>query len=263
MRSVETGEFMQAGEIRATDEIRELAREYDLMVGRIRDLMAANEREQELKRKSDLRALQAQINPHFLYNTLDSIIWMAEMKKSREVVQMTSSLSRLFRISISGGRELIPLREELDHVRNYLTIQKMRYEDRFRYEINIDSSLEQYTVLKIILQPLVENAIYHGIRDVSYAGLIEIGGSAEDGALDLWVRDNGAGMDEQDLKQLVATISGSDGETAPGTQSGVGVRNVHERIRLYFGNGYGLTVQSEPEAGTTIHCRLPLAVWEV
>lgn len=262
MRSVETGEFMEAGEIKATDEIRELAREYDLMVGRIRDLMAANEREQELKRKSDLRALQAQINPHFLYNTLDSIVWMAEMNRSPEVVQMTSALSRLFRISISRGRELISLREELDHVRNYLTIQKMRYQDRFRYQIDIDDSLQDYTVLKIILQPLVENAIYHGVRDVSYPGLIQIGGAATDGTLDLWVRDNGSGMDAQELGQLVETLATTEEELPPELRRGMGVRNVHERIRLYFGARYGLEILSEPEAGTTIHCHLPLRAWE-
>ena len=262
MRSVETGEFMEAGNLKATDEIRELAREYDLMVGRIRELMRANEREQELKRKSDLKALQAQIHPHFLYNTLDSIIWMAEMNKSPQVVQMTSALSRLFRISISGGRELIPLREELDHVRSYLTIQKMRYQDKFEYAIQINDDLERYTVLKIILQPLVENAIYHGVRDVSHAGIIEIGGEAENGSLDLWVRDNGSGMDADELQQVNAALSGTERDPAS-SQRGVGVRNVHERIRLYFGEQYGLTIQSEPESGTTITCRLPLQVWEV
>lgn len=261
MRSVETGEFKVAGELKATDEIRELAREYDIMVSRIRDLMNANAREQELKRKSDLKALQAQINPHFLYNTLDSIVWMAEMGKSPEVVKMTSALSRLFRTSISRGRELIRLRDELDHVRNYLTIQKMRYEDKFHYNIEVDDSLLDLTVLKIILQPLVENAIYHGVRGASYTGLIEIGGAVENNLLRLWVRDNGVGMDGAELEALLRHLSGPVGESAGSNQQGLGVRNVHERIRLYFGPDYGLEIQSEPENGTTIHCRLPLSPW--
>jgi len=261
MRSVETGEFKEAGELKATDEIRELAREYDLMVSRIRDLMSANVREQEQKRKSDLRALQAQINPHFLYNTLDSIVWMAEMGKSPEVVKMTAALSRLFRTSISRGRDLIRLRDELDHVRNYLTIQKMRYEDKFHYSIDVDDSLLDLTVLKIILQPLVENAIYHGVRGASYTGMIEIGGGIEDDLLRLWVRDNGVGMDGAELEALLRHLSGPGDESTDSDPQGLGVRNVHERIRLYFGPEYGLEILSEPENGTTINCRLPLSPW--
>jgi two-component system, sensor histidine kinase YesM len=261
MRSVETGEFKEAGQIKATDEIRELAREYDIMVSRIRDLMAANAREQELKRMSDLRALQAQINPHFLYNTLDSIVWMAEMNRSREVVTMTAALSRLFRISISRGRELVRLRDELDHVRNYLTIQKMRYEDRLHYEVDVDEELLDLTVLKIILQPLVENAIYHGVRNISYPGLIEIGGSADGDVLRLWVRDNGAGMEPAELEALIRHINESPADQLDSTPSGVGVRNVNERLQLYFGTDYGLDIESEPESGTTICCRLPVAQW--
>ena len=164
MQSVDTGEFRLVGSIKATDEIRELARDYDIMVTRIRELMEANIREQELKRKSDLKALQAQINPHFLYNTLDSIIWMGEMGQSEKVVQMTSALSKLFRISISKGRELIPIRDEIEHVRSYLTIQEMRYRDKFTYEIDVDPALYDMFTLKITLQPLVENAIYHGYQ---------------------------------------------------------------------------------------------------
>jgi len=261
MRSVETGEFRQAGDLRATDEIRELAREYDLMVSRIRDLMAANDREQELKRKSDLRALQAQINPHFLYNTLDSIVWMAEMDRSPEVVKMTTALSRLFRISISRGRELIPLRDELDHVRNYLTIQKLRYQDQFHYAIEVDDSLLDYTVLKIILQPLVENAIYHGVRNLSSSGLIEIGGAARDGTLQLWVHDNGMGMGPEELGTLLSRLRNAEGDSGASEGQGLGVINVHQRIQLYFGSGYGLQVTSEPEAGTTITCTMPCTQW--
>lgn len=246
MQSVDTGEFRKAGNLDATDEIQELAREYDLMVGRIGELMEENVREQELKRKSDLKVLQAQINPHFLYNTLDSIIWMGEMDKSDEVVKMTSALSRLFRISISKGRELIPLRDELEHVRSYLTIQEMRYKNKFRYLIDIPENLMDSTILKITLQPLVENAIYHGIRNVDYEGLIEIGGSTENRDLVLTVRDNGEGMDVDKLAALLGT-----------NQQGTGIRNVHERIRLYFGPEYGLSYKSNIGKGTIITIRIP------
>ena len=255
MKSVETGEFRLAGELEGTDEIRELAREYDLMVGRISELMEENIHEQELKRKSDLKALQAQINPHFLYNTLDSIIWMGEMDRSGEVVKMTSALSRLFRISISRGKELIPLRDELEHVRSYLTIQEMRYKNKFRYLIDIPEELMNHTVLKITLQPLVENAIYHGIRSVDYEGLIEISGYDEDEDMILTVRDNGRGIDPAKLARLLQDdfVDEVDGPRNEGT----GVRNVHERIRLYFGETYGLSYQASDNGGTLITIRLP------
>jgi len=256
MRSVETGEFRTAGNLDATDEIRELAREYDMMVGRIGELMSENIREQELKRKSDLKALQAQINPHFLYNTLDSIIWMGEMDRSDEVVTMTSALSRLFRISISRGRELIPLRDELEHVRSYLTIQEMRYRNRFRYLIDIPEELMGCTVLKITLQPLVENAIYHGIRTVDYEGLIEIGGRSDGGDIILTVRDNGKGMDREKLAGVIESLSGAADEESEQSR-GTGIHNVHERIRLYFGDEYGLNYESEPGSGTLISIRIP------
>ncbi|MDF1567047.1 MAG: sensor histidine kinase [Spirochaetaceae bacterium] len=255
MRSVETGEFRQAGSLEGTDEIRELAREYDIMVGHIGKLMEQNVKEQELKRKSDLKALQAQINPHFLYNTLDSIIWMGEMNKNDAVVKMTSALSRLFRISISKGRELIPLRDELEHVRSYLTIQEMRYKDKFRYLIDIPEELMDFTVLKITLQPLVENAIYHGIRSVDYVGLIEIAGRSEGGDLIMTVKDNGEGMDVEQLASLLDKID--DEEVQEKGNSGTGVRNVHERIRLYFGPEYGLDYESRNGVGTTISIRIP------
>lgn len=262
MRSVETGEFVTAGYLDATDEVKELAREYDMMVGHIRELMAVNLREQELKRKSDLKALQAQINPHFLYNTLDSIVWMAEMNKSPEVVMMTSALSKLFRISISRGLEFIPLRDEVEHVRSYLTIQQMRYEDKFRYEIDIDESLLDITVLKIILQPLVENAIYHGIRDVDYPGLIRINGEIQDELLRLRVEDNGAGMNEAERVALISELESDTDEAADPRGQGVGIRNVHERIRIYYGEGCGLDIASTSGKGTVITCRLPAATWE-
>ena len=263
MQTVETGEFKRVGSITATDEIRELAREYDIMVGRIRELMEANTREQEQKRKSDLKALQAQINPHFLYNTLDSIIWMGEMGQSEEVVQMTSALSKLFRISISKGSELIPVHTELEHVRAYLTIQEMRYQDKFRYEIDMEPDILDMIMLKISLQPLVENAIYHGIKEADYQGLITITGARIGDEIHMEVKDNGVGMDEEKLNKLRNGLQGSADERFRLNRQGLGVRNVHERIRLYFGKQYGLELSSRPGEGTSISVRFPATEGEV
>ena len=258
MHSVDTGEFRLVGSIRATDEIRELAREYDIMVTRIRELMDANMREQEQKRKSDLKALQAQINPHFLYNTLDSIIWMGEMGQSDKVVQMTSALSKLFRISISRGRELIPIKDEMEHVRSYLTIQEMRYKDKFQYEMDIDPDLYDMIILKITLQPLVENAIYHGIKEVDYEGMITISGWQEGDLVLLEVRDNGKGMDEKELEEMIFGLETAPEDRPRFSRQGMGVRNVHERLRIYFGPEYGLVCSSTPGKGTCIQVRMPV-----
>ncbi len=260
MKSVEYGEFHLAGDIKGTDEIRELAREYDIMVSRIRELVDENVREQELKRKSDLKALQAQINPHFLYNTLDSIIWMGEMGQNREVVQMTSALSKLFRISISKGREIITINEEIAHVQSYLTIQEMRYRDKFRYMLDIEPELHDMQILKITLQPLVENAIYHGIKEVDHQGFISITGRRQNEEIIMEVTDNGLGMTSGQLEELKTGIFADSAEKQKLSRQGMGVRNVHERIRLYFGDEYGLKITSSYGKGTTISVRIPFAV---
>ena len=256
MKSVETGEFRRVGSIKGTTEIMELAKEYDTMVGHIRMLMEENVREQEQKRKSDLKALQAQINPHFLYNTLDSIIWMGEMKQHKEVVEMTSALSKLFRISISKGKDFITVAEEIAHVEAYMTIQKMRYKDKFKYRIDIDPELYECKILKIILQPLVENAIYHGIKEVEHTGLIEITGRRETDLVVLAVSDNGRGMSRDELDYLVKRIESTEEDSGLSRQ-GLGVKNVHERVRLYFGENYGLSISSSLGIGTVIEVRFP------
>ncbi|MDA3811276.1 MAG: sensor histidine kinase [Spirochaetaceae bacterium] len=263
MKTVETGEFHLVGAISGTNEIRELAHDYDIMVGRIMELVAANTKEQELKRKSDLKALQAQINPHFLYNTLDSIIWMGEMGQNREVVKMTSALSKLFRISISKGHEIITIRDEIAHVQSYLTIQEMRYQDKFNYLIDIDPELHDQPILKITLQPLVENAIYHGIKESDGQGFIRITGSIENEMIVLNVQDNGNGMNRNELDQLNLGMDISPENRSKLSSQGMGLRNVHQRIRLYFGEQYGLNCTSIPGEGTNISVKLPLSVKEL
>lgn len=250
MKTVETGEFKAIGEIKATTEIQELAYEYNIMIGKINELMETIVDEQESKRKSDLKALQAQINPHFLYNTLDSIIWMGEMNRSEDVVKMTSALSKLFRISISRGKEIISIKDELHHVKSYLTIQEMRYKDKFSYIIDIDEEILNCKTLKITLQPLVENAIYHGIKSVDYEGLIEIKGTKKGDRIILKVSDNGKGMNREELESILS-------ENSADTKQGTGVKNVHERVRLYFGRDYGLTCTSIEGRGTEISVNIP------
>ncbi|UUZ97402.1 sensor histidine kinase [Paenibacillus sp. P25] len=201
MKEVEKGNFDIQVPVGNTREIGRLARTFNLMVGRIKELMAQVVEEQEFKRKTELSALQAQINPHFLYNTLDSIIWMAESKKSEEVVLMTSALSKLFRASISKGEELVPIRNEMEHIFNYLTIQKIRYRDKLEFHIDTDPDILHFQTLKIVLQPIVENAIYHGIKNKYGVGVIRITGEKRDGEIRLQVIDNGVGMEPEQAKR--------------------------------------------------------------
>lgn len=257
MTTVENGALEFIGPIKGTDEIRCLAHDYDIMVGKIHELMETNSREHELKRKSDLKALQAQINPHFLYNTLDSIIWMGEMGQSKAVVKMTSALSKLFRISISKGNEIITLKDELAHVESYLTIQEMRYQDKFRYFFDIDPNLLEHPILKITLQPLVENAIYHGIKEGEKQGIINIVSSYYDNKVVIRVKDNGEGMDNRTLKALNDGLNSNQDDKYQMDKQGMGLRNVHQRIKLYFGKEYGLSIESTLGYGTTIIVTIP------
>ena len=252
MRKVEKGDFDIKVDIESSNEIGELSRAFNIMIAKIKELMQQNVREQELKRKSELKALQAQINPHFLYNTLDSIVWMAEGKKSEEVVLMTSALAKLFRISISKGEEIIKVKNEIEHIRSYLTIQKMRYRDKLDFMIDVDTGILDYKVLKIILQPIVENSIYHGIKNKIGTGVIVIKGHRVEDRILLQVIDNGIGMSDEKLEQILDKPD----ESSEG--NGVGVKNVNERIKLYFGEEYGLSYESEPEVGTTVNIWLPV-----
>ncbi len=252
MKEVQKGNFDIKVDIESSNEIGELGRTFNIMIAKIKELMKQNMKEQELKRKSELKALQAQINPHFLYNTLDSIVWMAEAKNSEEVVLMTSALAKLFRLSISKGEEIIPIHNEIEHVRSYLIIQKMRYRDKLDFEIDVDPEIYHYKTLKIILQPLVENSIYHGIKNKGGIGLIRIKGKMCDNKILLQVIDNGIGMDSEKIKKIFEQSGKSPGG------SGVGVKNVNERIKLYFGKDYGLDFESEPDRGTTVNIWLPV-----
>lgn len=251
MKEVEKGNFDIKVGVESSDEIGELSKAFNIMTTKIKELMQQNVMEQEQKRKSELKALQAQINPHFLYNTLDSIIWMAESRKTEEVVLMTSSLAKLFRLSISKGEEIVSVFSEIEHIKSYLTIQKMRYRDKLDFNIQVEDSILHCKVLKIVLQPLVENAIYHGIKNKIGIGIIRITAKRVGDKLLLQVIDNGTGMTQSEIDHIFekrdTSIKGN----------GVGVRNVNSRIKLYFGDEYGLNFMSEPDKGTTVDIWLP------
>lgn len=235
-------------------EVMELGKSFNTMIERISLLIDENKQEHEAKRISELNALQAQINPHFLYNTLDSIMWMAESGQNEEVVDMVTSLAKLFRISISKGKNVITVREEIEHARNYLLIQKIRYKDKFDYVIDVPEEMLELPVPKLILQPIIENSIYHGIEYMVDEGLITIRVSLTASDMILEVEDNGLGMDKSTIEKLLFR---RDLEIESHKGSGVGVRNVDERIKLRYGENYGIAITSEIEEGTTVQIRVP------
>lgn len=253
MKVVEGGNFdVEIEEPDTGDEISDLFRSFRSMILKIRELIEQNTAEQREKRKSELNALQAQINPHFLYNTLDSIIWMAEGGNRKDVVLMTSSLAKLLRKSISNKNEMVTLEEEIEYTRSYLTIQKMRYVDKLEYEIDVEPAVMRMEIVKLIIQPLVENAIYHGIKYKEGKGLIRITGGFEEDQIVLRVSDNGVGMTEEELSHVF------DERVTDTRKNGVGVLNVHRRIRLYYGGEYGLSFESVKGKGTCVSIHLPL-----
>ena len=242
----------QRMEILTDDEIGHLSMKFNQMMDRIRNLKEQVIEEQEDKRKYELQALQAQINPHFLYNTLDSIIWMAETNDSN-IVAMTEALAKLFRISLNKGNEEISLERELEHVKNYLIIQSMRYADKFTYEISAEPGVERCRTIKLILQPIVENCIYHGIKKKRGTPKITIRAYRREQNLIIEVSDDGCRMPEEICRKILSDEIESENISG----SGIGVKNVNERIQLRFGKKYGLSYSSEEGVGTTVTYVLP------
>ncbi len=233
-----------------TEELLLLDKGFDEMADRISSLIEKQIRDERALHKTELELLQAQINPHFLYNTLDSIAILAECGREDDAVAMVNSLSDFFRVSLSKGKDIIPLENEISHVTSYLQIQQIRYSDILKYDIQVPDELKQYYVPKLILQPLVENALYHGIKNRRGLGSIRIFGEDSNGDILLTVSDNGAGMDEEQVSALQAGIY-QDRHT------GLGLVNVHKRIRLYCGQQYGLCFVSKKGEGTSVSLRLP------
>lgn len=252
VKLVEKGYFQTVAEVHGAYEVEQLSKRFNLMIKRIRELMEQIVLEQEAKRKSELDVLQAQINPHFLYNTLNSVTRLAEMGKSDEVVTTITSLSKLFRISLSKGKNEITLAEELEHVRHYLIIQQTRYRNKFRFAIESEPEVLNCMTLKLILQPIVENAIVHGIEYMVDEGYIHIYVGIQQDQVILRVSDNGLGMSKDRLSQVIT------GELQSSTGSGVGIQNVKERLSLYYGKPYGMLVESELEEGTTVTIVIPI-----
>lgn len=233
------------------NEIGSLSRNYNSMSDQIQYLMEENIEEQRQKRKLELQALQSQINPHFLYNTLDSIVWMAEWGKNKEVVMMTSSLAKLFRQSISNEKEVISISQELEHVENYLKIQQMRYKDKLEYEIDADSSLLNKPIVKLVIQPLAENSIYHGVKYLEEKGKISITVSKMEHKIMVSVQDNGPGMSPNMLEHIF------EKHKVDYKRNGVGIYNVQARLKLYYGEEYGIFYKSEEGKGTTASIIIP------
>lgn len=256
MKVAESGNFEVRAECKNKDEIAELCHSFNKMIKKIKELHENSIVEHENSRKSELKAMQAQINPHFLYNTLDSIVWAAEVNKKDQVVEMTKALSIFFKTVLSKGKEWITLRDEIEHVRSYLRILKMRYRDILEYEINLSEDILNYKILKLTLQPIVENAIYHGIKNKRTLGMITITGKVtDDNMLLLEVTDNGQGMTEEMLQEVIENMNNfSEDDTR---MSGFGLKNVNQRIKLYYGEQYGLLMESEYTKGTKVSIIVP------
>lgn len=251
MKSVERGDFDLTVSGKGPLEIMHLADRFNIMIGTIKQLMNRIVSEQESKRKYELEALQAQINPHFLYNTLNTVVRMVGMNKNEEVIKTITALSKLFRISIGKGKSLITLADEMEHARNYLIIQQMRFKNKFDYSFDLQEEALSYVTLKLILQPLIENALMHGIELSVDKGHIAVSVRLDGSEVVIQVIDNGLGMSKEQLDKILSgTVVSSKG-------SGVGIMNVQERIRLYFGHSYGLLFESELEVGTTVTIRFP------
>jgi two-component system sensor histidine kinase YesM len=243
---------------RNVDEIAELGNNFNIMIGKIRELLNAKVKEQENLKKAELKALQAQINPHFLYNTLDTIVWMAEASKTDQVIEIVRALSSFFRIALSKGKDWISIRQEIEHVRSYLTIQKMRYRDILDYKIEVDENLMDGTILKLTLQPLVENALYHGIKNKRNGGTITVRAqSVGPDLVRLEVQDDGVGFTPYKLAEIRSMLNDDTSEISL-KEGGFGLENVNKRIKLYYGKQYGLYVQSEYLGGTQVVARIPL-----
>ena len=252
MARVQEGDFGAADlEVTSENEIGSLTNSFNVMTHKIQDLMEQNIHEQEEKRKSEMKALQSQINPHFLYNTLDSIIWMAEGKKNEEVVLMTASLARLLRQSISNEDEVVSVGQEIEYARSYLTIQKMRYKDKLEFSIEVEPSILSVPIVKLVLQPIIENAIYHGLKYKESKGFLLVRGYSRGDDAVLEIIDDGVGMDEETLNHIF------ERHKVNYHSNGVGVYNVQKRLSLYYGNGYGLSYQSEKGKGTTVTIVIP------
>lgn len=238
------------------DEVGELSRSMNQMIDKINELLSQITKEQIRIREAELELLQAQINPHFLYNTLDTIIWLAEGGDEKLVVSMVKSLSNFFRTSLSRGKELVTIKEELVHAKSYLEIQHFRYRDILEFEITVPEELEDYLIPKITIQPLIENALYHGIKNKRGGGKIFITAVENENDVIISVKDNGIGMSPERLEEVIKGLNSKE----PSEQSIYGLYNVNERIKIKFGDDYGITLHSVFGEGTDTNILLPKSI---
>lgn len=250
------GDFTVRASKQSDDELAVLSTSFNRMIEKIGVLTEDIRVEQLNLRAMELKLLQAQINPHFLYNTLDAIIWLAESNQKDEVVKMVTALSDFFRTTLSKGRDYITIKEEEAHIRSYLQIQQFRYRDILDYEILISSEVYDYPILKLTLQPLVENALYHGIKKKRGMGHIKVTGRKEGDNIVFRVWDNGMGLDEEMLVDANAIIKGEK-RIEKSTSSGFGLFNVDQRIRLNYGQEYGIRIESEYGEWTEVKVVIP------
>ncbi len=250
MLRIENGDFHTKVAVTGQKELVLVGASFNSMMDEIRLLMDKVVTEQREKRKTELKALQNQINPHFLYNTLDSIVWLAENERSEDVITTVVALARFFRISISKGKNFIPVRDEIDHIKNYLTIQKIRYVDKFEYQFKVDENIRDLLVMKLILQPLVENAIYHGVGDEK--GIISISGYRTSDFLIFEVMNSGYGITDEGIQEIYRVLEGGIGDT------GVGLKNVYQRLKIYYGDSADIRISSELDEWTKVTILIPL-----
>jgi len=248
---IKNGDIDNVDEIRGNDEIAELDRGFNEMLGRLKQLLKDVYYEKVQKKEAELKSLQAQINPHFLYNTLESIKCSIDMDEKENAIKMVIALKNLFRIGINSGKEFITLEDEIKHAMSYIEIQKFRYGDRFEVTWNVDQSLLNTRVLKTILQPVIENAIYHAFDKLRRRGLIEITIGRKDKNVEIMIKDNGVGINEQKLLELREMLLGNR------EAGSIGLKNVNERIKLYYGDGFGIKLFSNPEEGTRVIINYP------
>lgn len=262
MRRAEEGDLSSRYKGEEKDEVGNLGRSFNKMLSQINKLIKLTERQEQKKREAELHSLQANIKPHFLYNTLDTIQWMARKKNASDVAELVGSLSQLFRIGLSKGGTIIPLKEEMEHIKSYLQIQSVRYKNKLDYTLHIPSTLEDVSILKIVLQPIVENAIYHGIKERRGRGLITVEAEESEDMLIITIGDNGKGMTAEKLQQLQDNLSTfltkMDEEGTNQPTSGYGVVNVHARLVLTFGENYGVEIASELDKGTVVTIYHPI-----
>ncbi|MCK0472368.1 sensor histidine kinase [Halalkalibacter sp. APA_J-10(15)] len=256
MQKAESGDLTSRYKAGGMDEVGRLGRSFNTMIEQIHKLISLTERQERKKREAELHSLQANIKPHFLYNTLDTIQWMARKKDAPDVADLVGSLSKLFRIGLSKGGTIIRLEDEMEHIKNYLQIQSVRYKNKLNYSLTVSPDLKHLSILKIVLQPIVENAIYHGIKERRGPGLITIEAKVEHEMLIIQIGDNGKGMTEETLLQLRESLNSFLGSTEDEMESrlttGYGVVNVHARLRLTFGDQYGVKIESELDKGTIV-----------